>query len=100
MASRIEVHPIAPILGESEVNHTDGKPMSPAEIHFNSILEFPSDRTPAAVYGELRRGKEIWIMDFTLHIYEKERPSVILSESPMALIEETEGEWRLFLVPF
>ena len=70
---------------------------APRRTYGLSVLVFEAHGTTDDIYGRLRSGGGVPLDSFEVLPYEKEKPSLLLSESPMLLDGNAgaEGVWYL-----
>lgn len=59
------------------------------------IVEFESEHTTQQIYSAICRRQSVRIEDFMIREYTEEGPSVLLSEHPIALLQEASGAWLI-----
>lgn len=80
------------LLRELYVHHNDSM-----VCHTLSVLSFNTELNYAEICLKLNRGESIKISNYTIKVYEKEEPSVIMTDQPMALYINSDGEISLSL---
>lgn len=68
---------------------------APRRVYGLSVVAFGADGSIESIYRRLCAGERIRISFSGIQEYEKEKPSLLLSESPLLIEMLQDGEWYM-----
>lgn len=72
---------------------------APRVVYGLSVIEFECGDGVDALYARLRAGNAVELADFHIIAYEKERPSLLLTDHPLRLEQKENGQGWFLTMP-